>query len=300
LLWVRLNTGPASGVHFVTCDGNGNVWTLVSAGTGTETARYEYGPFGEPLRLTGAAAGSNPFRFSTKRTEDGTGLVLYEYRAYSPALGRWLSRDPLGEPGFTLIFESSKTGEEVGTLGAQILNGSLRTIQRNKSAMLDKRYEVGSFHPRPTRARLAHYDFVNQDPINQVDFLRPQAAKRKKDDNPKKDDQACKPCCANRPNPVKDLFRTAADTLAAAIANADDCPPEAVKSAAQMIRILILASQVKEACETVKEAAELCLTFARSPEQDNCELCCRQIHCSFPHIIGGIGHFSCYSICAAF
>jgi RHS repeat-associated protein len=99
LLWVRLNTSPASGVHFVTYDGNGNVWTLVSASTGTETARYEYGPFGEPLRLTGAAAGSNPLRFSTKRTEDGTGLVLYEYSAYSPTLGRWLSRDPMVERG---------------------------------------------------------------------------------------------------------------------------------------------------------------------------------------------------------
>jgi RHS repeat-associated protein len=97
LLWVRLTGGAAAGVHFVTYDGNGNVWNLVSASTGTETARYEYGPFGEPLRLTGAAAGSNPFRFSTKRTEDGTGLVLYEYRAYSPALGRWLSRDPAVE-----------------------------------------------------------------------------------------------------------------------------------------------------------------------------------------------------------
>ncbi|NGO38927.1 RHS repeat-associated core domain-containing protein [Limisphaera ngatamarikiensis] len=98
-LWVRLSGGPAAAVHFVTYDGNGNVWNLVSASTGTETARYEYGPFGEPLRLTGAAAGSNPFRFSTKRTEDATGLVLYEYRAYSPAMGRWLSRDPIVERG---------------------------------------------------------------------------------------------------------------------------------------------------------------------------------------------------------
>jgi RHS repeat-associated protein len=287
-------------VHFVTYDGNGNVWILVSASTGTETARYEYGPFGEPLRLTGSAAGSNPFRFSTKRTEDGTGLVLYEYRAYSPTLGRWLSRDPVGEPGFALIFESSKTGEEVGMLGAQILSGSLRTIQRNKSAMLDKRHEAGSFHPRPTRAGLADYDFVNQDPINHVDFLGLKAANGNKDDKSKKDDQACKPCCANRPNPVKDLFRTAADTLAAAIANADDWPPETVKQAAQMIRIFILISQAKEGCDKMKEAAEICLKFARSPEQDSCELCCRQIHCSFPHIVGGIAHFSCYSICAAF
>jgi RHS repeat-associated protein len=300
LLWVRLSGGPGAGVHFVTYDGNGNVWTLVSASTGTETGRYEYGPFGEPLRLTGAAAGSNPIRFSTKRTEDGTGLVLYEYRAYSPTLGRWLSRDPLGEPGFTLIFESSKTDEEVGTLGAQILNASLRTIQRNKSAMLDKRYEVGSFHPRPNRAHLAHYDFVNQDPINQVDFLGLKAATGNKDDKSKKDDQACKSCCANRPNPVKDLFRTAADTLAAAIASADDWPPETVKQAAQMIRIFILISQAKEGCDKMKEAAELFLTFARSPEQDSCYICCQQIKCSFPHIVGGIGYFSCHSICAAF
>jgi RHS repeat-associated protein len=49
--------------------------------------------------MTGAVAGSNPFRFSTKRTEGGTGLVLYEYRAYSPTLGRWLNRDHIGELG---------------------------------------------------------------------------------------------------------------------------------------------------------------------------------------------------------
>jgi len=99
LLWVRVGSGPAVGTHFVCYDGNGNVWNLVSATTGTETARYEYGPFGEPLRLSGPAARFNPFRFSTKRTEDFTGLVLYEYRAYSPSVGRWTSRDPLNELG---------------------------------------------------------------------------------------------------------------------------------------------------------------------------------------------------------
>jgi RHS repeat-associated protein len=54
----------------------------------------------EAVRVIYAMAENNVVRFGTKRTEDGTGLVLYEYRAYSPALGRWLSRDPLGEqPG---------------------------------------------------------------------------------------------------------------------------------------------------------------------------------------------------------
>jgi len=49
--------------------------------------------------VTGSAANQNPFRFSTKRTSNTTELVLYEYRAYSPALGRWPSRDPMEEIG---------------------------------------------------------------------------------------------------------------------------------------------------------------------------------------------------------
>ena len=99
LLWVTLHTasGPAAGTQFAAYDGNGNVVGLVSATTGTETARYEYGPFGEAIRLTGPAANQNPFRFSTKRTCNITELVLYEYLAYYSSLGRWLSRDPMGE-----------------------------------------------------------------------------------------------------------------------------------------------------------------------------------------------------------
>jgi len=103
LLWMRIASGPAAGTHFACYDGNGNVWNLVSASTGTETARYEYGPFGEPLRLSGPAARSNPLRFSTKRTEDLRGLVLYEYRAYSPSSGRWLSMDPILDLGFSAV-----------------------------------------------------------------------------------------------------------------------------------------------------------------------------------------------------
>jgi len=94
LLWICNFQSPI-GHHFVAYDGNGNVVALVSATTGTETARYEYGPFGEVLRVTGPAARQNPFRFSTKRTDNTTDLVLYEYRAYNPGLGRWISRDPL-------------------------------------------------------------------------------------------------------------------------------------------------------------------------------------------------------------
>jgi len=91
--------GSPVATHFSAYDGNGNVVVLVSASHGSPTAPYEYGRFGEPICVTGPAATLNPFHFSTKRSDSTTDLVLYEYRAYNPALGRWLSRDLIGEVG---------------------------------------------------------------------------------------------------------------------------------------------------------------------------------------------------------
>ena len=88
ILWMRPLDGAA---HFAVMDGNGNVAGLVDGSSGTFSARYEYDPFGNIIRMTGTGtiAKDNPFRFSTKRTDETTDLVLYEYRPYSPTLGRW-------------------------------------------------------------------------------------------------------------------------------------------------------------------------------------------------------------------
>ncbi|MCS6898085.1 MAG: hypothetical protein NZM29_08945 [Nitrospira sp.] len=72
--------GTSATHHFVAHDGNGNVVALVNGADGTETARYEYGPFGELIRATGPLALANPFRFSTKFQDDETGLLYYGYR----------------------------------------------------------------------------------------------------------------------------------------------------------------------------------------------------------------------------
>jgi RHS repeat-associated protein len=99
LLLIRRHTGPQAGTHIATHDGNGNVTALVNAASGTESARYDYDPFGNLLQATGPFATENPYRFSTQYTDDITGLVYYGYRHYDPAQGRWLSRDPIGEAG---------------------------------------------------------------------------------------------------------------------------------------------------------------------------------------------------------
>jgi RHS repeat-associated protein len=84
-----------------TFDGNGNVSEVLDIGAGTPSSRilahYEYSPFGETIVATGELAKSNPFRFSTKYTDDETSLVYYGFRFYSPSLGRFVSRDPVDE-----------------------------------------------------------------------------------------------------------------------------------------------------------------------------------------------------------
>ena len=72
---------------------------LVNATNGNISAKYEYGPFGEVFCSVGDMAKVNPFQFSTKYTDTETDLVYYGYRYYSPALGRWMSRDPIEEQG---------------------------------------------------------------------------------------------------------------------------------------------------------------------------------------------------------
>ena len=73
--------------------------SAVTATNGAVAARYEYGPFGEPLRASGPAARMNPFRFSTQFTYADTGLSYYGYRYYNPSTGGWVNRDPLGLAG---------------------------------------------------------------------------------------------------------------------------------------------------------------------------------------------------------
>jgi RHS repeat-associated protein len=94
ILSVNLN-----GTHaFFFYDANGNVSDLTDA-SGTSLAHYEWDPYGNATVSSGSLAAANPFRFSTKYFDDETGFLYYGFRYYSPGLGRWLSRNPLGEMG---------------------------------------------------------------------------------------------------------------------------------------------------------------------------------------------------------
>jgi RHS repeat-associated protein len=96
LLLLTCHSSPVTR-HFAAYDGNGNVAALVKATDGTISAQYEYGPFAEPIRVTGSMGKTNPIRFSTKYTDDESDFLNYGHRYYNPSTGRWLNRDPIVE-----------------------------------------------------------------------------------------------------------------------------------------------------------------------------------------------------------
>ncbi|MBI3579686.1 MAG: hypothetical protein HY089_09790 [Ignavibacteriales bacterium] len=71
-------------------DALGSVFALTNA-SGVTTASYTYDPFGN---TTQTGVSSNPFQY-TGREQDGTGLLYYRARYYSPSLQRFISEDPI-------------------------------------------------------------------------------------------------------------------------------------------------------------------------------------------------------------
>ena len=95
---ISVYDAAANATYYYNTDANKNITELTDA-TGAVVAHYEYSPFGKVLVANGSYASINPFRFSSEYHDDESGLVYYNYRYYSPELGRWLSRDPIEEYG---------------------------------------------------------------------------------------------------------------------------------------------------------------------------------------------------------
>jgi len=91
------------------CNGNGNITCMVNSNQAI-VAKYLYDPFGNILRQDGSLAGANLYRFSSKELNASSGLVSYLYRFYDPNLQRWLSSDPVLEPGFATVARPSSEG----------------------------------------------------------------------------------------------------------------------------------------------------------------------------------------------
>lgn len=74
-------------------DHRGSIVCLVAADQSGVIESYRYGAFGQELS---SAQPLSPWRFSSKRVDDETGLVFFGKRYYDPMVGQWLTPDPLG------------------------------------------------------------------------------------------------------------------------------------------------------------------------------------------------------------
>ena len=120
------------GLYFPTVDLTKNVCELVDA-YGDIVATYDYAPFGAVTAGTpsGSAVPANPLQWSSEIYDDELGLVYYNYRHYSPSLGRFLSRDPIQEQGGLNLYAfvgnaCSFKSDYVGwTISYEVLNRSI-------------------------------------------------------------------------------------------------------------------------------------------------------------------------------
>ena len=106
-------------------------------------AAYRYDPFGTLLAKAKRGA-TQPFGFSTKRTDAATGLVYFGYRFYAPHLGRWTSRDPLGEEGGVNLYAyvGNNPVNWVDPWGLTIDNTKGRTVVYYKDEKTDEIHSV--------------------------------------------------------------------------------------------------------------------------------------------------------------
>src|SRR5207302_3997485 len=86
--------GAAS--YFYTRDHLGSIRELTD-GSGVVQARYDYDPYGRRTKISGTLDAA--FGFTGHYYHAPSNLSLALYRGYDSDLGRWLSRDPIGERG---------------------------------------------------------------------------------------------------------------------------------------------------------------------------------------------------------
>ncbi len=155
---------PQDKIHLYTFDANGNVGQLIDAADGSIAAAYHYSPFGQMISSSGPMANINPFRWSTKFTDDETGLVYYGFRFYIPQLGMWNRIDPLGEKGglnlygfvggdpVNLIdpaglhgFPAPTTGKPCMSAGSCHYNPNQHNYQSPPGSIMDKNWSISLY-----------------------------------------------------------------------------------------------------------------------------------------------------------
>jgi RHS repeat-associated protein len=99
---VQQVSGAQAGSYYYQRDHLGSVVAALNA-SGVEVARYDFDLWGKRTKLSGTF--DLDMGYTGHFQHEPSGLALALYRGYSPSLGRWLNRDPIGEKGGMNLYE---------------------------------------------------------------------------------------------------------------------------------------------------------------------------------------------------
>jgi RHS repeat-associated protein len=132
---VRAETGAdvPAGSYFYARDHLDSIREMTD-GNGLIRASYDYSPYGTRTRTSGDL--ESDFGFTGHYAHAPSGLNLAAYRDYDPNLGRWLSRDPLGESGSLNLYSYALNDpvNYVDPLGLSAANKLGANLQGQKDA----------------------------------------------------------------------------------------------------------------------------------------------------------------------
>ena len=123
--------------YFYHTDANKNITDLTDS-TGALAAHYEYSPFGQLFKLSGSYVNSNLLRWSSEYFDTENSLIYYNFRYYSPAIGRWLSKDPVGILGGKNLYVMLNNN----TINSFDINGLLQRISPDSEECLQLKKKI--------------------------------------------------------------------------------------------------------------------------------------------------------------
>ena len=95
---IKYSGGLPVGTYRIVSDHLGSPRLVVDVSDGTVVQRIDYDEFGNATLVTGTWD-VQPFGFAGGLWDSDTGLVRFGARDYSPEVGRWVSKDPIGFRG---------------------------------------------------------------------------------------------------------------------------------------------------------------------------------------------------------
>jgi RHS repeat-associated protein len=167
---------------YYTMDGLGSVRNLTNS-TQTIVEQYDYDSFGN---LAAPPITGNPYTYTSREYDPETGLLFYRARYYDPAIGRFITADPIGFDGgdvnfYAYVFNNPVNWVDpwgLARIGSRRLDGRLpfngQGRIRHDNIWYDDETNSGFFNDDTIRSDRGHtreeYDF-SRDPRQYDDDL---------------------------------------------------------------------------------------------------------------------------------